>query len=257
MAALIGAGAVGVEEIGDALVTYVEADADVAALTLEIEGAGESSRLEVTELGEVDWSGRWPTAVGIQRLGGLTVAPPWLLTEAGDAASVIVIEPAMAFGTGEHATTRGVLRLMQNVIRPGDRVADLGAGSAILSIAASRLGAAWVAAIELDSEAIPNAEENVARNGVADSVTVLNGDAETLLRLVAPVRVVLANIISSTLRQLLPVIGSALEVNGQAILSGILITERSEMLSFLDREGWHVQAEDREDEWWSTLIAPR
>ncbi|MDQ6886383.1 MAG: 50S ribosomal protein L11 methyltransferase [Gemmatimonadota bacterium] len=263
VAALIGAGAAGVEEVGDALVSYLPADADVSALTLAIEGMRDGTSLEVTELGEVDWTGRWVTAVGIQRLGVLTVAPPWLADEARaaqhgrNAAPVIVIDPAMAFGTGEHATTRGMLRLMQRVLRPGDRVADLGAGSAILSIAACRLGAAWAAAIELDPDAIGNAEENVARNGVGGSVVVLNGDAEILISLVAPVRVVLANIISSTIRRLLPVIRPALEATGQAILSGILVAERAEMLDVVDREGWDVQAEDREEEWWSILIAPK
>ena len=100
----------------------------------------------------------------------------------------IIIEPGMAFGTGEHATTRGVIRLLQSVIRPGDRVADLGSGSAVLAIAAAKLGARYVAAIELDHDAIENAEQNVARNNVADRVSVIEGDAATLLPLVAPVR---------------------------------------------------------------------
>jgi ribosomal protein L11 methylase PrmA len=76
-----------------------------------------------------------------------------------------VIDPGMAFGTGDHPTTRGVVRLMQGAVRPGDLVADLGAGSAVLSIAAIKLGAARAAAIEFDPDAIGNAEENVARNG--------------------------------------------------------------------------------------------
>src|SRR6185312_7820104 len=110
--------------------------------------------------------------------------------------SVVVIEPAMAFGTGEHETTRGVLRLMQDVVRPGDTVIDLGAGSAILSIAAVRLGAGRAIAIESDPQAIENAEQNAAANGVADRVRVIEGDARVILPLVAPARVLFANIIS-------------------------------------------------------------
>jgi ribosomal protein L11 methyltransferase len=161
----------------------------------------------------------------------------------------------MAFGTGEHATTRGVIRLMQRIVRVGDRVADLGAGSAVLAIAAAKLGAKYVAAIELDHDAISNAEENVRRNDVSDVVTVIEGDAATLLPLVAPVRVITANIISSALLELLPVMALTLEPGGSAILSGILDEERPMMLRALQDSGWVVDAEDREDIWWSATIA--
>jgi ribosomal protein L11 methyltransferase len=142
---------------------------------------------------------------------------------------------------------------MQGIIRDGDRVADLGAGSAVLSIAAAKLGAASVAAIETDPDAIGNAEENVARNGVGDRVQVIEGDAALLLPLVAPVRVVLANIISSVLVELLPTIAAALTPDGQVILSGILVDERDDMLAVLKPE-WVVIAEEAEEKWWSVAI---
>ena len=161
----------------------------------------------------------------------------------------------MAFGTGEHETTRGALRLLSHVVRPGDIVADLGAGSAVLAIAAVKLGAARAAAIEMDHDAIGNAEDNVVRNGVAAQVRVIEGPAQTLLPLVAPVRVVTANIISSVVIELLPAIGAALTADGQAILSGILHEERDAMLAVLGESGWRVQREDAEGEWWSTIVA--
>jgi ribosomal protein L11 methyltransferase len=166
-----------------------------------------------------------------------------------------VIDPGMAFGTGEHETTRGALRLLSRVVRAGDVVADLGAGSAVLAIAAAKLGAARVAAIEMDPDAIGNAEANVIRNGVADRVRVIEGFAQMLLPLVAPVRVVTANIISSVVIELLPAIMSALVDDGQAVLSGILRDERDSMLAVLGESGWRVEGEDAEGEWWSTIVA--
>jgi ribosomal protein L11 methyltransferase len=163
----------------------------------------------------------------------------------------------MAFGTGEHPTTRGVMRLMQSVVRRGDIVADLGAGSAVLSIAAAKLGARRVTAIEIDPDAIGNAEANARVNGVEDVVEVIEGDATTLLPLLAPVRVVLANIISSVLIPLLPTMRESLGPKGQAILSGILLEERGAMLAALDADGWTVEREDTEDAWWSVQIAPQ
>ena len=114
-----------------------------------------------------------------------------------------------------------------------------------------------VAAIEVDHDAISNAEENVRRNGVTQAVTVIEGDAGTLLPLVAPVSVITANIISSTLLDLLPLIAATLDPDGSAILSGILDEERPMMLRALKESGWVIDAEDREDIWWSATISRR
>jgi ribosomal protein L11 methyltransferase len=116
------------------------------------------------------------------------------------------------------------------------------------------LGAGRVVAIELDPDAIENAEENVRRNDVADRVTVLEGDARLLLPLVAPVPLVLANIIAGVLLDLLPDIARAVGSDGRAILSGILADERDEMLGAVLDGGWRVLAEDAEDAWWSVAI---
>jgi len=140
------------------------------------------------------------------------------------------------------------------VIRNGDSVADLGAGSAVLAIAAAKLGATRCFAIEMDADAIGNAEENVARNGVADRVVVLEGDAAAFLPIVGPARVILANIISSVLLELLPAIAGALTPDGVAILSGILLDERPRMLDALATAGWVVEQEDQEEQWWSVRV---
>jgi ribosomal protein L11 methyltransferase len=242
--------------LGDRLITQVPDRNTADALVAAAIAASPDASVEVEALPDVDWSVQWKQSIRAQTLGALTVAPPWLADDL-DAATTIVIDPGMAFGTGEHATTRGVIRLLQSVIQRGDHVADLGAGSAVLAIAAAKLGATLVAAIELDPDAIGNAEENVVRNGVSDRVTVIEGDAASLLPLVAPVQVITANIISSVLIELLPVLAMGLADGGRAILSGILFTERDDMIRALTESGWQVEAEDQEDAWWSTTIARR
>jgi ribosomal protein L11 methyltransferase len=252
-AALFSAGAVGVHEDGDWLVTHVERPHEARRLEAAARAADPSSVIETSDVPAVDWSVAWRERAAAHIVGRLTVAPPWLAAGL-DPATTVFIEPAMAFGTGDHATTRGVIRLMQDVVRAGDTVADLGAGSAVLAIAAAKLGAARVAAIEMDGDAITNAEENVARNAAADRVKVIEGDAMVLLPLVGPVRVVLANIVSSVLVQLLPVIAGSLADDGIAILSGILEEERERMVWMLSLKGWRILAEDREEGWWSVAI---
>lgn len=256
MAALFEMGSLGVHEAGAELVTHFDDSADAAAITAAVLAADPGAVVDAELIPAVDWAEEWKKGVRAHDLGVLAIVPPWL-AEGRDATRTVVIEPEMAFGTGEHETTRGVVRLLPGIIRPGDRVADLGAGSAVLAIAAAKLGAGRVTAIELDHDAIANARENVHRNAVADVVTVLEGDAGVLLPLVAPVRVVLANIISSVLREMLPAIAGALTPDGVAVLSGILVEERAAMLAFLDASGWMLVAEDQEGQWWSAQIARR
>ena len=255
LTALFGAGAQGVHEDGNAFVTHFPPGTDAEHVQRVVRAADPGATIVLSETPTVRWD-EWRASVGAHTVGRLTVAPPWLAQQ-HDSHSTIVIDPAMAFGTGEHATTRGVLRLMQSVIRPGDSVADLGAGSAVLSIAAAKLGAARVAAIEIDPDAASNAQENIERNGVTTQIRFIEGDAAVLLALVAPVRVVLANIVSSVLLELLPGIATALTVDGSAILSGVLQEERETMLAWLSEHGWSVQSEDLEEPWWSVHVARR
>jgi ribosomal protein L11 methyltransferase len=244
LATLFGLGSLGVQEEGEQLVTHFPDDVAEREVIEAVQRAAPGATIATSRVPAVDWSEEWKKSVRAHDLGPLAIVPPWL-AEGRDPAHTIVIEPEMAFGTGEHETTRGVVRLLARTVRPGDRVADLGAGSAVLAIAAAKLGAAHVVAIEIDHDAIGNANENVARNGVADAVTVIEGDALVLLPLVAPVRVVLANILSSVLLQLLGGIAAALAPDGECILSGILVEERDAMLEALARGGWRlVRARD-------------
>ncbi len=252
-AILFAAGCEGIQEDGDALVTHFPPGTPTDDLVRDIMDADSRARVTISLAPPMDWSA-WRASVGSHHLGTLTIGPPWLASET-DPEKTIVIEPAMAFGTGEHATTRGVTRLMQKLSPIPENVADIGAGSAVLSICAAKLGARRVVAVEIDEDAIGNAEENVRANKVEGRVHVIQGDAAVVLPLIAPVDLVLANIISSVLTELLPIVSDSLSPGGHAILSGILETESDAMLDVIRKGGWRVIADDREDAWWSVLIA--
>ena len=255
IAALFESGSQGVQEDGASVVTHFPAGARIHEIRDAVLAADPGADIAIADSPDTDYS-EWRASVSLHQVGGLVVAPPWLASGL-DPETTVIVDPVMAFGTGEHPSTRGAMRLMQGVIRPGDVVADLGAGSAVLSIAAVKLGAARVAAVEIDHDAIGNAEENVRANSVSERVEVIEGDATTLLPLLAPVRVAIANIISSVIIPLLPVMRSSLASGGQAILAGILAEERDAMLKVLGAGGWAIEREDTEDVWWSVQIAPR
>ena len=251
--ALFAIGAQGVEEKDAEVVTHIR-HLDRAAAIEALKAADPAAEVELKVTPDVDWSSEWRARLTAHRVGRLVVTPPWLAEEF-TADERIVIDPAMAFGTGDHETTRGVLKLMQDVIREGDLVADLGAGSAVLAIAAAKLGARKAIAIELDPDAIGNAEENVERNGVADRCSILLGDAGALLPLVSPVRVVLANILANAVIELLPAIAKALTNDGQAIVSGILVAEHADVERAAVAAGFRVTDSIADGLWWSATLA--
>ncbi len=254
VALLFEMGSMGVHEDGETLATHFPPPFEPEVVAGRLRKVSPNASVEMTDSPAIDWSERWRDRIVSHAVGPLTIAPPWL-ARAEDAARTVIIDPGMAFGTGDHETTRSVIRLMATVIHPGDGVADLGAGSAVLAIAAAKLGAARVAAIELDGDAIGNAEANVVRNDVADRVIVLHGDAQVMLPLLGRFRVILVNIISSVITQLLPVIRDALAPDGKVILSGVLVAESDVLKSVLARDGWSVDAEDVEGEWWSAIAS--
>lgn len=256
MAALFAAGAQGVHEDGAWLVTSFPDEAGARAAAAAAQAVDPALSFDVRPAVEVDWSTAWRDHVRVVTLGSLTVAPPWL---AGglDRRRTIVIDPGMAFGTGDHASTRGALLLLQDAVRDGSIVADLGSGSAILAIAAAKLGATRCWAIEIDPEAQSNAALNVEDNDVADVVHLLEGDASVLLPLVAPVDVITANIISSVIIELLPAMRDAMTPGGQAILSGILESEADVVVDALRDHDWQLRRTHVEEEWWSALVQHR
>lgn len=251
---LIAGGASCVQEDGDSLVTSFSEKSLPSHLESRIRAIDPGATVTISSAPDVAYP--LHGTVTARKVGGLFVVPTW---EAGGypADHSVVIEPGGAFGTGDHATTRGVLALLQGVIRRGDVAADLGAGSGVLSIAAAKLGASRVAAIELDGDAIANAQENVDANGVGSIVKVIEGDAASILPLLAPVDLVLANIVSGVLVELLPLVRKSIPATGHAILGGILIAERATMAAVLAEGGWWIEREYSEDEWWSALITPR
>jgi len=171
-----------------------------------------------------EWSETWKRGLGPRRITRrILVHPSWVPTPDDPPAATIVLDPGMAFGTAEHGTTRGCLRLLDETLAVGDSVVDVGSGSGILAIAAVLLGARACVAVEADPLSFEALLENVERNGVGDRIRCVEVrlDEEGLERL-GPVSGVVANIETGVLRPLLAGFARVLPPGGWLILSGIL-----------------------------------
>lgn len=171
-------------------------------------------------LKETSWRDEWKKHFGLQRVGeSLVIRPSWVRYTMKQGDVVIDIDPGMAFGTGQHPTTAMCLRVLEELVSPGSSVLDLGCGSGILAIAAARLGASRVLAIDNDPQAVAASNANIAAN---DATAVIEVSEGTLSAASERFDVVVANISGLALERLAPVIAESLNEGGRLVASGFL-----------------------------------
>ena len=205
----------------------------------------------VRRLKESDWRESWKKHFGVQRIGrALVVKPSWTQYRVKRGEIVIEIDPGMAFGTGQHPTTAMCLRALEEGVRPGMRMLDLGCGSGILGITAAKLGATRVLALDIDPNAVRAARENAGANGAAITVDVREGtlDGDEVFDLIV------ANISGLTLERLAPTLARSLRPGGMLISTGFLEEAVAGVSGGYERAGLTVErlVEDGD---WRALIA--
>jgi ribosomal protein L11 methyltransferase len=213
-------------------------------------GPGE---VAVDYLRPTDWMAMWRDRLRPVRAGRrLLVRPSWLTVPDEDQRITIVIDPQMAFGTGHHATTRFCLRALEDLVRQGDRVLDLGAGSGILSIAAVKLGAGRVLGLDNDDQAVATARENIRINAVDDRVEISGREVGSLAG--RSFEVVAANIDGPTLLPLLPRLASLTTAGGHLILAGLLDREEDALRRRLADLGLDPARLEHCEEWVAVVV---
>lgn len=232
-----------------------DAEAATSAVSAAVRGVlpGSEDRCRFWWQPHEDWVDLWRQGVEARKVTPrLVVSPTWDPYIADGDEIVIHLDPGVAFGTAEHATTRGCLRLLERHVRPFERIGDLGSGSGILAIAAAKLGADAVLAVDSDPLACGAASENVERNDVADRVTVREGLVDpAFLATEGPFDGIVANIETGVLLPLVPHLSAALFPGGWMILSGIQAHEATDIVETAVRAGLSLGESDEEPGWWS------
>lgn len=184
-----------------------------------------SARLLLEDVVQQDWSNSWKSLIRSVEVGKLWVGPPWMVNDAPAGKERIVIEPKMAFGTGDHPTTSLCLEAVDAYMseHPGVDVLDVGTGTGVLAIAARRLGARRVIGVDNDPMSVTLAQENAQQNGTPD----VELSEKTLEQISGTFELVLANILANTLVELAPAI--AAKVKDRLVLAGVLVHQHAQV----------------------------
>ena len=218
--------------------------------------------LEIRKLPEdEDWMESWKSHFRILRIGKrLVIKPTWLELDftASPDDIVIEIDPGVAFGTGYHPTTDTCLQAMEQHIAPGMTVLDLGTGSGILTIAAIKLGAGLVTALDIDSQAVTAARRNFRRLGINKQVRLGQGSVPHPTAPAGDFDLAVANISARGVADRCPFILTALKPGALFIASGLLNTQKEEVAAVVEPLGFSLISEWPQEEWTTLLYrAPK
>ena len=210
--------------------------------------------VSVSTMDNEDWAENWKKQFKPFRLGKhIVIRPGWEEYAPDDGDKVITIDPGLAFGTGAHETTGMCVSLVEEIVRPGMEVMDIGTGSGILAIAAAHMGARHVLASDIDPVAVRVARENAQINGFADVIDCETGDLLEVAK--APADAVIANIIADVIISIAAPVKSFIKPGGAFICSGIAREREEDTVRALKAAGYASLDIRRNGEW--TAVACR
>ncbi|GAB4520195.1 MAG: 50S ribosomal protein L11 methyltransferase [Anaerolineae bacterium] len=207
---------------------------------------------EYTLVKEEDWSEAWKANYHPIRIGQRTLVRPLWITDVEIRPDdiEIALDPGMAFGTGTHPTTQLCLEALESAVQPGQRVLDLGTGSGILAIAAAKLGAAQVLALDIEPFAIRATIENAAQNGVAEKITAQQGSLDTVLTSARRFDLIVVNILARIIIAMCQDgLGQVVRPGGTALFSGLIDTQVDEVEAALRETGLTPTGRRQQGDW--------
>lgn len=238
---------------------YLPADGGVADtlafLRERFSSLNPEAEITVSGVNEEDWANSWKAYYKPIKIGErIVIVPAWEKYNATDDEIVVRMDPGMAFGTGTHETTRLVIRLLEKYIKAGVRVADVGCGSGILAICASKLGAGECKAYDIDPVAVKVANENIKDSGL-DNVTC---EVSDLLKQVdrsgGTYDVICANIVADIIIRMTPDVGALMDENSVILASGIIVERSDDVISCFVAHGFKIIERIEENGWCALAV---
>lgn len=210
-------------------------------------------RMELCNVKEEDWANNWKKYYKPFRVGkSLIIKPTWEEVRAGDGDKILEIDPASTFGTGQHHTTKMVMETLEDVVKGGERVLDLGCGSGILTIASFLFGAREATVCDIFENAVKTASENIRSNGFTEFRALCGNiiEDERLRREIGGgYDIVCANIVADVIIGMSGFFGDFLSENGVLIVSGIIDERADEVLRSLEENGFKAVSKKNEEGW--------
>lgn len=209
--------------------------------------------VEVSAIEEQDWANSWRQFFVRRQVGQrIVIVPAWEEHEPGEDEIVIVLEPGQAFGTGEHATTQLCLELLERIVRPRDRVLDVGTGSGVLAILCARLGAT-VWATEREEAAVHSAKQNFERNGVG--VRLIH--TELLPRPAEGEKfdIVVANLVSAAHVRMAAEVARSLRAGRRWLISGVIPDNWPAVLAAAEEAGFELEERVERGGWIAAVFS--
>lgn len=227
----------------------------------ERDSAGSWGRLEfeIKSVKEEDWANNWKQYFKPLKVGEkLLVKPSWEEYDGNDNRTILEIDPASSFGTGQHNTTKLCLELLEKAVNGGERILDLGCGSGILSIGGILLGANEATAVDIEENAVTTALENAEKNNISkEEYHAYCGDiiSDTELRekIGSGFDIITANIVADVLIAMSSLFSSFLKPESTLIISGIITERKSEVVDAVVKAGFDV-IEEAEGEGWAAVM---
>ncbi|MCW5797933.1 MAG: 50S ribosomal protein L11 methyltransferase [Nitrospira sp.] len=204
----------------------------------------------INHLANQDWNAQWSRLVEPIRIGRVLIRPSWKNVSLNSGEIELIIDPKQAFGTGHHATTQLLIEWLQQIVRPNDRVLDVGTGSGVLAMVALRLGAAEALGVDFDAVAVDCAREYAQVNGFDGRLmlAVRHAQARQSHTTFDPT-LVLANLDRQTLLASAESLCEYAAGGARLFLSGLLVEQRSEIETAYAARGVYVKAVRERDGW--------